>query len=58
MPIPIPAELRAQSRLYRRAADIETTLAIKRRLTSHALALDHLAEKIERQDAAREESAA
>jgi hypothetical protein len=56
--MPIPAELREQSRLYRRAAEIETAIAIKRRLTSHALALAQLAEKIERQERSRPESPA
>ena len=56
--MPTPAELREQSRLYRKATDKEITLAIKRRLASHALALAELAEKIERDEAAREKSEA
>ena len=43
-----PADLRELSRLYRDASEKETTLEIKRRLASHALALAQLAEKIER----------
>ncbi len=43
-----PAELREQSDLYRQAAEKETTLEIKRRLASHALALAQLAERIKR----------
>src|SRR5690348_10936038 len=48
-----PAELREQSRLSREAALQETTLEIKRRLASQAFALAQLAEKIEREEAAR-----
>ena len=55
--MPIPAELREQSRLYRQAAETETTLEIKRRLARHALALVELAEKIERSDMARDSAA-
>jgi hypothetical protein len=47
---PTPAELREQSRLYRQAAEKETTVEFKRRLASHALALAQLAEKIERDE--------
>jgi len=53
-----PQELREQSCQYLRIAEKETTLALKRRLTSHALALDYLAEKIEREAVLREDSAA
>jgi hypothetical protein len=47
---PSPAFLREQSRLCRRAAQI--TLEIKHRLENHALALELLAESVEREDAA------
>lgn len=43
-----PAELRELSRQYRELAEKESTLAIKRRLASHTLALAQLAERIER----------
>ncbi len=55
---PPPAELREQSRLYRQAAENETNLYLSRTLASHALALAELAEKIERDEAVREEAAA
>ncbi len=42
-----PAQLRDASRLYLQAAEEETTLDIKRRLASHALALAQLAEHTE-----------
>jgi hypothetical protein len=47
-----PTELRMQSRVYRRAAAAEPTLEIKHRLANHALALELLAESIERENAA------
>ncbi len=48
--MPTPSELREQSRHYRKIAENETTLFLKRSLASHALALDYLAEKIEREE--------
>ena len=57
-----PRELREESRRYRRAAEHETNLHLRRKLVSHALALDYLAEKLLREefvrgDAPREEQA-
>jgi hypothetical protein len=48
----IPAELREQSCFYRRLAERECNLAIKRLLARHALAVAQLAERIERDQAA------
>ena len=45
-----PAELRDQSRRYRKASAKGIVLEFKRRLASHALALAFLAEKLERQE--------
>ena len=53
--MPTPWELREQSRQYRKIADNETTLFLKRGLTSHALALDYLAERIEREESLERE---
>jgi len=50
-----PSELREESRRYRRAAEHETNLHLRRKLVSHALALDYLAEKIQREEAVRAE---
>jgi hypothetical protein len=49
--MPMPADLREQSRLSRQAGMKEETPEIKLRLASHAFALAQLAEKIERQAA-------
>ena len=46
--MPTLARLREASRLYRRAAEDEATLEVKRLLASHAFALAQLAEAIER----------
>jgi hypothetical protein len=46
--MPTPAQLLEASRGYCEAAEMEATPEIKRRLTSHALALARLAEEIER----------
>jgi hypothetical protein len=51
-----PAELRAGSRSARLAAENESAPPLKLRLADHALALAQLAEKIERDAAAREKS--
>jgi hypothetical protein len=56
--MPTPRELREQSRQYRWIAEQETTLVLKRGLRSHALALDYLAEKIEREEMLQKDSAA
>jgi hypothetical protein len=53
-----PKQLREQSRLYEEMAEREDNTHIKRKLASHALALAHLAEKIESDNAAPESSAA
>jgi hypothetical protein len=47
-----PAELREESRLYRRAATKEADPQLKMRVSNHALALDLLAGRIEREEAA------
>ncbi len=49
-----PAELRDQSRQFRRAAERETTRVLSQALISHALALDYLAEKIECEEAIKD----
>jgi hypothetical protein len=49
--MPTPTQLREESIRFRKVADTETTLALKDRLFSHALALDYLAERIEREAA-------
>ncbi len=54
--MPAPYELREESRRYRRAAENETNLHLRRKLVSHALALDYLAEKIQREEAVREDA--
>lgn len=51
--MPRVAEMREESRLYRRAAKQEATWHLSRRLASHALALAQLAERIEREEAER-----
>lgn len=56
--MPTPSKLREQSNEYREMARKETTLALKRYLASHALALAELAEKIARDEAVRERPAA
>jgi hypothetical protein len=48
-----PSELREESRRYRRAAEHETNLHLRRKLVSHALALDYLAEKLTREEDVR-----
>lgn len=48
-----PSELRDQARLYRDASAQEPVLELRRRLASHALALAQLAERVEREQAAR-----
>jgi hypothetical protein len=48
-----PAELRAGCRLASQASKEESASPLKRMLASHALALAQLAEKIEREEAAR-----
>ena len=53
--MPTPAELRDDARRFTRAAEEETTRPLKQMLASHALALAQLAEKIERDETAREE---
>lgn len=50
----MPVNLRQQSRQYLMAAAQETTLALKRRLASHALALAMVAERIELEEAGRQ----
>lgn len=55
--MPTPTDLREQSRLFRQRAESEPTLVLKRSLTSHALALDYLAEKIECEETERAQSA-
>ena len=49
-----PLELREQSQVYRAASEQETVPALSRRLASHALALAQLAERLERDQAARD----
>jgi hypothetical protein len=49
--MPAPYELREESRRYRRAAEHETNWNLKRKLVGHALALDYLAERIQREEA-------
>jgi hypothetical protein len=49
--LPTPAELREQSRLFRKAANEAIDLAVKRRLAAYALAVAQIAEKIERDEA-------
>jgi hypothetical protein len=51
--MPSPSELRETSRLYSWVAQQESDLHLKRRLASHAFYLAQLAEKIEREAAAR-----
>jgi hypothetical protein len=48
--MPSRAESREESRLYRVAAMKEATVAIKRMLACHALALAQRAEKLEREE--------
>lgn len=55
--MPTPAEWREEARLYRYLAEKESMQAIKQRLASHALALALLAERIERTESARKETA-
>jgi hypothetical protein len=52
--MPTPAELRETSRLTRLAAVQEAEPHLKRRLANHTFALAQLAEKIEREGAARQ----
>jgi hypothetical protein len=54
--MPTPATLRENARLYRRSAASETAAPLKLRLARHALALLQLAERIEREEAARAEA--
>ena len=49
--MPTPLELRDASRRFREAAKKEAIPRLKQMLASHALALAHLAEKIERKEA-------
>jgi hypothetical protein len=51
--MPTPVELREQSRRYRQAACAEPELHLKRSLANHAFALAQLAERLERDTAAR-----
>lgn len=51
--MPTASELREGSRLTRQAADEECVPHLKRLLARHAFALAQLAEKIEREEAAR-----
>ncbi len=48
-------ELREQARRYRQTANNESTPQLKQMLTSHALALAQLAERVERREAAQNE---
>jgi hypothetical protein len=46
-----PAELRAESRFYKRAATKESEPHLKRCLVAHAFALAQVAKRIERKEA-------
>ncbi len=52
-----PSELRDQARFYRDASVQEPVPELRRRLASHALALAQLAERVEREQAARQRTA-
>jgi hypothetical protein len=45
-----PAELRERSRLYRQMAEAESETHLQQLLTSHALVLAQMADKIERDE--------
>jgi hypothetical protein len=52
--LPTPAELREQSRLFRKAAREALNLATQRRLAAYAFTLAQIAEKIERDEVSGE----